>query len=317
MVDSPDFRSYFFERQKQEFNRCLSPGMTCEGKAIRAHSIQNSTVLDLLCRDGHVKALTKRVNWELGPQISFEDVGRNKASTFTGFCAQHDADIFRPIDTAPLDVADPEQLFLLAYRAVAREAQASYDAACKIQSAYQKRVEHGLDDPNAPSPAGMLATQQMIRAYMLYRYKIQYDFALHVKKFEAVRHRIFTLTVARPTIAVSALFSLDNVQVNDEWVDVAMTIIPLASTQTVAIFSYVPDHEAVVTTELQRLFLAQGHYQKYELSKLILNYCENFVIAPDHFDTWSNEKVEAIRAYFLATLTKGNMAFEEERLYLF
>jgi hypothetical protein len=72
--------------------------MTCESSAIRAHSIQNSQTLDLLVRNNHVKTLTKRIDKEKGPEISFGDVGRNQATTFEGFCSRHDAEIFAPID---------------------------------------------------------------------------------------------------------------------------------------------------------------------------------------------------------------------------
>jgi hypothetical protein len=47
-------------------------------------------------------------------------VGLKQASTFTGFCAGHDAELFRPLETRPF-VASKKQLFLLAYRALSKE----------------------------------------------------------------------------------------------------------------------------------------------------------------------------------------------------
>jgi hypothetical protein len=35
---------------------CLAPGIGCEAEAIRAHSVQNATTIELLQRDGHVVA---------------------------------------------------------------------------------------------------------------------------------------------------------------------------------------------------------------------------------------------------------------------
>jgi len=84
----------FFKYQNCSLDRCLFPGMACKAQAIRSHSVQNSRVLDLLVRDGHVKALGKRIDNKAGPVIRFEDVGRNEATTFTGFCAKHDAAAF-------------------------------------------------------------------------------------------------------------------------------------------------------------------------------------------------------------------------------
>jgi hypothetical protein len=53
----------------------------------------------------------------------FRKVGINRASTFTGFCQKHDTELFRPLETQPF-IASKEQLFLLAYRALAKEVYA-------------------------------------------------------------------------------------------------------------------------------------------------------------------------------------------------
>lgn len=76
----------FFDLQRKKFERCLHVGFDCEKKPIRAHSIQNSIVLDLLQRDNHVIAPLQRIDPETGPKTEFTLVGRNEASTFTGLC---------------------------------------------------------------------------------------------------------------------------------------------------------------------------------------------------------------------------------------
>jgi len=116
----------FFERSKLRFGRCLAPGMNCNDRAIQSHSIQNSQTLDLLVRDGHVKALTKKIDKDTGPLIDFNDVGRNQATTFCGFCARHDSEIFKAIDTNVFRADDPEHLFLTSYRAVALKEKVDY-----------------------------------------------------------------------------------------------------------------------------------------------------------------------------------------------
>jgi hypothetical protein len=67
MDSAKELRSSFFKRDKLRWNRCLAPGMGCPAAAIRAHSLQNSQVLDLLARDGHVKAIVKRIDKKIGP----------------------------------------------------------------------------------------------------------------------------------------------------------------------------------------------------------------------------------------------------------
>jgi hypothetical protein len=48
-----------------------------------------------------------------------------------------------------------------------------------------------------------------------------------------------------------------------------------------------------------------------------LNSSENFVIAPEHYDSWSDEKRAAILQYFTHTLWSDDLSVDDERLYLF
>ncbi|KKM07878.1 hypothetical protein LCGC14_1729540, partial [marine sediment metagenome] len=116
-------RKYFgkiFNQINSKFHRCFWPKESCSETAIRAHSIQNSGVLDLLCEDDHVIMPKGGVNINTGPFLKFEEVGRNKATTFTGLCDKHDSQLFEPIDKNRFDSKNKEHLFLLAYRSVLR-----------------------------------------------------------------------------------------------------------------------------------------------------------------------------------------------------
>jgi hypothetical protein len=79
-------------------------------------------VLTKIARDGHVYAVTlnwsdlTRANGRLSPAL----VGLNRASTFTGFCSIHDSKGFAPVENQRFEPT-PEQLGLLAYRALCRE----------------------------------------------------------------------------------------------------------------------------------------------------------------------------------------------------
>jgi hypothetical protein len=101
------------------------------------------------------------------------------------------------------------------------------------------------------------------------------------------------------------------------WVNVALSVLPTSITQTLVVFSYLSDDQFLVREQLDRIFSASGDYQKYEISKLIVNYCENVVVAPKHFDGWSREKVEAIVQHFMATAFEGDLGKEDERFFLF
>lgn len=317
MSSEQELQASFFRILKFQLNRCLASGMECKANAIRAHSIQNSQSLDLLCRDGHVKGITVHVQGSAVPVVKFVDIGRNKASTFTGFCSIHDAEIFRLIDTSPFDSSNDHHLFLVAYRAVARELHTVMEAASKLQSGFVKRVELGLDDQDQRSPASMLALAQMVKAYETYQYKFHFDKALHSGNYDEIAHNVLRINHPRPTVAVSSLFSIDQSKHGHESPRVALNVFPLSQGESVATFSYLKSDLPLVRDGLHKILLSTGDYQKYELSKLILNSCENFVLSPQYFDEWNTEKESGVTSYFLQTLYESNLSFESELLFLF
>jgi len=133
--------NHFFKVHGTSTDRCHEPTEKCEQEAIRAHSIPSGTVLGRLTREGHVVMPQMKLKVPPPAEIEFKRVGRNKATTFSGLCAQHDNYIFHPIDDRLPDLAGQSHLFLLAYRAVLREYHVVLQNALRFQSTYQKRVE--------------------------------------------------------------------------------------------------------------------------------------------------------------------------------
>jgi hypothetical protein len=290
--------------------------MSCDKSPIRAHSIQNARVLDLLAVDGHLISFRLKFS-SMGPDLNFEPVGRNKASTFSGLCSEHDAQLFRPLDTKPFDRNDPEQLFLLAYRSVTRELHAVMEGAARMQLAYSSRVERGLDPADEISPAGALATSHLMNAFITYQYREKYfDEPLFAANYGAIEHDVLVLENQSPCIAVCSLFSLDEIEKEDDIVRVVLNVMPVDAKRTLAIFSYTRDDRAKARAALDRVFSSSGAYQKYELSRLILSHMENWLLSPAHFATWTAEKTAVIRDAFTATALKGEVR-EHPDLMLF
>ena len=110
-----------------EEGNCLHPEagpIICEGKIIKAHTIQRNGGLNRIARDGHVYSLLKdgrmfdESRWE--PASGPNRIGVRQASTFTGFCSRHDNDLFAPLEKVPFD-GSPLQVTLLGYRAICYE----------------------------------------------------------------------------------------------------------------------------------------------------------------------------------------------------
>jgi hypothetical protein len=205
MINNPEAAKHFFEINFAKFNRCLCPGMLCQGTAIKAHSIQNSRAIGLLADEGHVIGLTLRFS-KNGPDFDFRRIGRNDASIFTGFCGRHDTEIFRPIEVEEIDLQNSSHLFLLAYRSVTRELHVVMEAAIKAQTNYEWFIEKGADSPTDMGPAGLMATEALIKSYDTHLYREHwFDHNLLTGAPGNLVHDVILLEGQKPSITTSAL----------------------------------------------------------------------------------------------------------------
>lgn len=312
-----ELKRFVYENQRPGLSRCWEPEEKCGQESIKAHSIPNQRVLDQLAEDGHVVMPKMRQNLDSGPVVLFDKVGRNLATTFTGLCPEHDAAIFRLIDNADIDLGNHEQLFLLAYRAVLREMHAVMQAAIAIQTAYSKKVELGLADGTKPTPDGLRATGGLINAYDFYEYKRQFDSLLLSGSFEGIRYSCFVLPNTPPTVAVSSVFTpVELAQRRMDPERIILTILPQAGDVLVAM-SYTESDAEYVRAHLQPLGIAEGHYLKYLISKMILRNCDNFVLKPSYYFGMPEHQRETMRRFYEGTALTDMPGFESEHLFLF
>lgn len=296
--------------------RCLAPGGSCTNQPIRAHSVQRQGPISLLSRDGHVVMLRQRLDLENVPTISFKSVGVKRATAFTGLCAEHDSSLFKRIDLHPVRVDDPESLFLHAYRAVLRETHVCWKAAAKLQSVYQKQCDLNLVDRNVPTRGGLFAVDRIVLASHTQLYKEHIDQGFLQGDLAVLSHDVIDLGKTGPCVGASSLFSLDDIQVGDDSARVALNVIP-ADGGTYAVLSYTKRDRDAARAWLTLVLTATGRYQRYLLSRLILERSDNFVINPGLYARWSDERREAIRSFFVETIFKKDGHFEDQRLNLF
>ena len=253
-----------------------------------------------------------------GPAIELKRVGRSDASTFTGLCAEHDAELFRPLDTRDLDLNDPEQMFLLAYRSVTRELHAVMEGAMRRQMTYKSLVDRGIVSGEEPSDPGIRATQQILIAHQTWVWRLDnLDKNLLDGNFGAIVHDVVELRDARPTLAVSSLFSLEELARDGNPPMIVLNVVPLSEERSVAVFSYTPDDRPRAAPVVEPIRNAAGDYQKFELSRLIIRSIENFVLRPSIVDSWPAAKAEAIKAAFIRTVLSGHKVPNTPEMMLF
>lgn len=307
----------FIENMKSRFSKCLDPTLACKNDAIKAHSVQNANALSLIAEDNHVYELKMRIT-DGKPVCAFERVGRNNASTFPGLCAQHDTEIFRPIDTKPLATDDLEQLYLIAYRSVTRELHASMEGAMRIQRAYQFGIDTGKISGTDPSPAGIEATQHLLKAWSVWKYRYKYfDKDLVRSNFGNIKHSLFKIRNEQPILAASSFFSVDFKPWGKAFAAVTVNVVPISPTETVVVFSYPSEHSGPVRRYIAPIIMAEGQKQKYELSYLLVNRAENFFVSPRAVDHWSEDKRKHIETCFVATTDTSRSLDRTPELMLF
>jgi hypothetical protein len=103
-------------------DNCLAivGGSSCPQPAIGSHSISRMSSLQSIANEGHVLGVVADRPPGLGHLTNPKRIGIRRASVFGGFCAKHDAELFKSIDDAPLTLT-PEQLALLSYRSISKE----------------------------------------------------------------------------------------------------------------------------------------------------------------------------------------------------
>jgi len=114
---------YMKELQRSYCSYANASGALCGGKIVKAHTVQKSGGLDAIARDSHVYSLITTMS-ELeknGGRLVPRLVGIGQASIFPGFCADHDRDLFLPIEGKDCTIR-PEEALLFTYRAASFEA---------------------------------------------------------------------------------------------------------------------------------------------------------------------------------------------------
>jgi hypothetical protein len=290
----------FNEMKRQlvsDYQCCLWPFSKCKSAAIRAHSIQNRRVLDLLSTDGHVVMPRIHATPTQRPTVRFERVGRNEASTFTGLCARHDQELFRAIDTEPVDFENPKHGFLLAYRALLKEAHASRKAAIDVQAGYLAGAREGLWPRDAPSPAGEAAVVRMTAAFLVHQAEAQFGDALANAEWARLAHRVLLLGEG-PTFAVSSMVSTGIYsEISDGPAFAYLNVLPFES-RTVAILSFLVGDRVQAEKAFGTVWAADPQQAEYLLSQLVLRRCENLVISPRVFESFAEPQKQAIRTYY-------------------
>jgi len=267
---------------------------SCSKRIARAHSISKSASLREIAQRGHVltgnsglMALKKNKN-----KAGLREIGIADASVFTGFCTHHDTQVFVPLETKQF-VSSLEQLFLLAYRPVARELYIKNGV---------KQAQEAAQAPETWSGATVAqilqyeATARFLRASNtqtiqdLAYIKAILDRALVDKGFGCLRHFVIGLS-AVPKIMASSIFipyrDFNGVPLQSPQYGAGRGAYVIVNSvaldkQGYVILSWLPDDDATIAVLIDSLTGLAPREIGDALARFILTMSENVYLSP----TW-------------------------------
>lgn len=114
------------KRMRKHSTECLCP--SCKRTAIRSHALQKNGWLSGIAEDGHVMGVQRQIaaplfksSPESPPVPRIERIGLNEASTFWGYCNEHDTQLFDCIERQSLCQNDIAQVMAFHLRAMSFE----------------------------------------------------------------------------------------------------------------------------------------------------------------------------------------------------
>jgi hypothetical protein len=137
-------------------------------------------------------------------------IGINRASTFTGFCSEHDRSIFAPLETVAF-TATPEQCFLLCYRALCREFFIKQASATMVEHARLTdrgkplHHQHALQRFVTTLDLGLSSARKDLEVR-----KSAYDHILVTANFHGVRAYIIELSRVPPVMCSGGFYPIQD-----------------------------------------------------------------------------------------------------------
>ena len=241
-----------------------------------------------------------------GTAIPPKPRGIQKASTFTGFCTKHDNHIFGPLEKAQF-TATPEQCFLLAYRAVARELYLKINTRRHNESRLpQLASQLGVDHPYVLALAtftkGTVDGERDLTSH-----KRDYDQALLASDHSGINSYVVELAAPPPVMCSGAFipehaFGGQPLEVFPNPTSTRQTEMTVSSFadirgQGFVVFAWLDDPENYAAQFVDSLSNIPDPDVTGPLLRFMFEYCENVHIRPSWWRSLSAPTQAALVAH--------------------
>lgn len=269
----------------------------CSGEVVLAHSLQKNGKLSVLESDVNGNLLlytpTSCVLYDNNLHKDLVPIGKNKASTFFGFCSKHDKKLFQPIEDEDFDIDSDKHCFLHSYRAFAH----SYNSQKQMLKAYRKDSEFTLSlDPTYRSES-IEGFEIGVKEGEVGKSKL--NNALLNEEYDYLDYFVYTLPDLYPVAStgiISPRYSINGAPMNNHinpeisFSDIMLTVFP-DKNETLIIYATFPDDEKgkLLLDELETLTTDQLNQIT---STFMVFYAENTFFSPKVWDSMNKLEKE-------------------------
>ncbi|MCY4379790.1 MAG: hypothetical protein OXC39_08225 [Candidatus Dadabacteria bacterium] len=283
-------------RGSRSGSRCMYPG--CENDPVEVHMLSRASCLSVLASSGTVLKFNED---EPGGKIFLDRVPVAKVSTERCFCAQHDNDLFRVLDSpVSRGSLSAEYSFKLAYRLLCGRIPAAEKFLSVTEDYFR---ESGNGDPSFFDLRRYRDNQsEYIRVRELM------DVALLEERWDVVESDCWEVPTGNPTVAAAGAASLEDIfqkNRNSDKTCVFVAALPEQEGKTLVVVSYMKEDSETVRRHLGRTGVLGKDGRDADvpsvLSRLLLRYCRYICISPSFFEAKSRSEWEEILEYWYET----------------
>lgn len=274
---------------KTKIKQCLHPDQDgCSEKIIKAHSIQNNTILKRISNNGMVIMPIPR------PEKPFDIIterGRREATVFTGFCARHDKELFAPIEDNPFDKS-ALHVFLHVYRCFAFNYHKKEEELNEFTELFRRipRVKRGAANDFHMGCVYSLKDMSII--------KEKCDNAIIRKDYDIFCSTIWEFDLPAmfacsgyegPTYDLRGGYLQDLTDLDTPVKHYFFTVFPEGA-KTYCIFAWLKENESFFSGFHHQLQSLTFFERKNLINNLAPLVCENFTFNPTFWDNWSDNQ---------------------------
>ena len=290
------------------FKGCVFPDKTkCSKNTIKAHSIQKSKILNYIAENGMVMSPNVR---KIFDNIEFDEVGVKSASTFFGFCGNHDNSIFAEIENNNYNNSD-EHNFFYAYRACALEYVKKRESLCRLSELIKRfgNILHLL----SLGPA-FFETEQAVKdiTNFLNKFSTELLRPKQSRNFNIIETKIFELSFESLIAVNSLLYIIYDFQgnlINDLTnfsktpAPIFLNVFPQAG-KTFILFSWLLNDSKIYQGIISELNSYSNSQIELFFSNRIIEHCENLFMSPLKYKRISIKKRKLLVSKFMETSDK-------------